>query len=256
MINKISCRSFDLVTVLLSTEFKLRYNSTVLGYVWSILNPLIFAMIYFFAFKIALRVQIDNYAMFLLSGLFPWQAMQNSLNTNSNIFLHNGNIIKNTIFPKWFLPFVVVLNDLLQFVLSVPILILGMYYYNCVFNLSFLYIFPVIILIQFLLTLGLSLFLASLNIFLRDMERLITLFTVLWFFATPIIYKEKMLPEVWRWILYVNPASGIIVNWRNIFMGEAVNYGLLGSSALISTLMILVGAFVYRKLSWRFAEVV
>lgn len=249
-------RSFDLMMVLLSTEFKTKYSSTVLGYFWSILNPLMFAAVYFFALKIALKVKIDNYAIFLITGLFPWQAIQNSINTNSNIFLFNGNLIKNIIFPKILLPLIVVLNDLLHFILSFPILLLGMWYYGFSLSFNMLWTIPLLLLLQLFITLGISLFTASLNIFVRDMERLVAIFTMLWFFATPIIYADTMVPDRWQWILLFNPVTGIIVNWRNLFMGRALDFHLLSSSLVLCLPVVFIGFTVYKKVNRRFAEVV
>ncbi|MCK4981816.1 MAG: ABC transporter permease [Victivallaceae bacterium] len=248
--------SFDLMMILLSAELKTKYSGSFLGYFWSILHPLLFAAIYLFAFKIALRVKIDNYAMFLIAGLFPWQAIQNSLNSNSNIFLHNGDLIKNIIFPKVLLPLIVILNDILHFILSIPILIFGMFYYHFDFNFNMCWLIPVLLTIQLLITFGISLFAASINIFVRDMERLISIFTMLWFFSTPIIYMETMLPKEYCWVLYLNPITGVIVNWRNLFMGQSINFPLLASSMIWCVPIVFVGFIVYKKVSWRFAEVV
>jgi len=99
----------DLITVLTQKEMKVRYKSSFLGYIWSIANPLAFAFVFFIAFKVVMKIQMKDYTLFLITGLFPWQWFSNSVNMSSGMFLGNASIIKKVNFPRNIIPLAMVL---------------------------------------------------------------------------------------------------------------------------------------------------
>lgn len=246
----------DLIMLLLAAEIKVRYRSTALGYVWSVLHPLMFTLVFLFAFKVVLKIQIENYTLFLIAGLFPWQAIQNSVCSGSNVFLGNTSLIKRVCFRRHLLVVVSVLNDLVHYCFSLPIIAIMMAVYGVAPTWQMLWALPLLMLTQFFITLGLSLFVATCNLFMRDLERLVIICMMLWFYVTPILYKEAWIPEQWRWVNYANPLAALIINWRRLFLGMPVEpYGLAVSAAWAIALF-AVGYGTYRKLNWRFGELV
>lgn len=245
----------DLVIVLTQKEIKVRYKSSFLGYLWSIGHPLAFATVFFIAFKIVLRIQVENYALFLIAGLFPWQWFANSVNASPLLFLGNASIIKKVNFPRNIIPFTAVLQDMIHFVLSIPVIVLFMFIYHKSLSLTWLYGIPVLLSIQFVITYGVSLIVSSLNLFFRDLERLTVILMTLLFYFTPVIYPETMIPERYKPLINLNPLAPLMISWRNLFLN-----GTLESASLIillaySLMILLLGYQVYRKLSWKFAEV-
>src|SRR4030043_1369754 len=174
--------SIDLITVLTQKEMKVRYKSTFFGYLWSVAYPLAFALVFFIAFKVIMRIQIENYALFLIAGLFPWQWFSNSVNASPTVFLGNASIIKKVNFPRNTLPFMTVLQDMIHFILSIPVIVLFLFLYQKSPSLSWIYGIPLLLVIQFFLTYGVSLVVSSINLFFRDLERLTSIFMMLLFY--------------------------------------------------------------------------
>ena len=245
----------DLVIILTQKEMKVRYKNSFLGYLWSILHPLAFALVFFMVFKVVMRIGMENYSLFLIAGLFPWQWFSSSVNAATGVFLGNASIIKKMNFPKNVILLAVVLQDMLHFVLAMPVIVFFMVLYGKVPSLCWLYGIPVLLGIQLLMTYGVSLVVASANVFFRDIERLTTIFTMLLFYCTPIIYPETMVPERYRGLLNLNPMTPLMISWRNLFVEGTTNLDFLLTALLYGAVVYATGYWVYRRLSWKFAEV-
>jgi lipopolysaccharide transport system permease protein len=246
----------DLLLVLTQKEIKVRYKSSWLGYVWSLANPLAFALIYFIAFGIFMRIQIPHYPLFLITGLFPWQWLSNSINASPNIFLLNASLLKKVRFPRNVLVAVTVLNDAAHFVFSIPVVVGLLFVYGLAPSWSWLAGIPLLVLAQFSLVYGLALAISSLNLFFRDLERLTTLLLTFLLFLTPVVYADSMIPHEYRALIYVNPIAPLILSWRQLFLDGELAWPGLGLTYLYALIALGVGSVVYRKLSWKFAEVV
>ncbi len=248
-------RFIDLVVVLTQKELKVRYKSSLFGYLWSVAHPLAFAFVYFIAFKVVMKIQMEDYSLFLIAGLFPWQWFSNSVIVAPGMFLGNASIIKKVNFPRNIIPFTAVLQDMIHFVLSIPVIVVFMLIYHRPLSFSWLYGIPLLLIIQFSLTYGISLVVSSLNLFFRDLERLMGIATTLLFYFTPIIYAEDMVPDKYKIILKLNPLSPLMTSWRNLFLHGTLDIASLAISALYSGIALVIGHAVYKKLSWKFAEV-
>lgn len=128
MIN--ASRYKDLIIELLRKELRVRYKQLALGYIWSIANPLAYAMIYYFVFMVVLKVPTPNYPVFLIASLFPWQWLSNSIMVGPMTFYGNSPLIKKTSFPRFLIPLVVVLQDGIHFFVSLPIIFLAAWYFG------------------------------------------------------------------------------------------------------------------------------
>ncbi|MCJ7546060.1 MAG: ABC transporter permease [Deltaproteobacteria bacterium] len=246
----------DLITVLTQKEMKVRYKSTFFGYVWSVAHPLAFAFVFFMAVKVVMRIQMEGYAVFLIAGLFPWQWLSNSVNASPMVFFLNASLIKKVSLPRNILPLATVLQDMIHFLLAIPVIVLFLFIYHKSPTLSWLYGIPLLLIIQLLMTYGLSLMIASINLFVRDLERLTGIFMTLLFYFTPIIYPETMIPEKYKsLVLFLNPLSSLMVSWRNLFLNGTLEFSLVAASFVYSLFALMLGYAVYTRLSWKFAEV-
>lgn len=245
----------DLLTVLTQKEMKVRYKSSFLGYLWSVLHPLAFAFVFFAIFKVIMRVQMENYTLFLICGLFPWQWFSNSVGTSPGVFLGNAAIIKKVNFPRNVTLLAFILQDMLHFVLAIPVIVLFMFVYQKTPSISWVYGIPILGGIQLLMTYGIGLSLASLNLFFRDLERLTMILMMFLFYCTPVIYPQTMVPQKYWYVLYLNPITPLIVSWRTLFLDGGLVWDFTLVSLLISIVVFLIGFWVYKKLAWRFAEI-
>jgi len=246
---------FDLVFTLTEKELKVRYKRSILGYVWSVLNPLLFTIVLYFAFKIVVKVPISNYILFLITGLFPWHWFTNSVSAAPTIFLANVSIIKKVNFPRFLLPMAAVLNDLLHFLFSIPVIVMFCLFYNKWPSV----LWPIFILmnalVQFILIYGIVLALSTLNLFFRDLEKLISILIMMLFYFTPIFYDDSLVPNKYKIFLLLNPMYSIIDNWRNIFIRSELDFLLYFHSLVYGIVVLIGGVLIFKHLSWKFAEV-
>ena len=248
-------RLWDLIVVLTQKELKGRYKNLGLGYFWSLANPLASAFVYYMVFKFVMKVKVENFPLFIIAGSFPWQWFTNSIKIAGDIFVMNASLIKKVNFPRNLLPFVVTLQDLIHFLISIPILFLFMLIYHKSFSPMLLVGIPILCVIQTLYTYGLSLIIASINLFFRDLSHIVSIVMNFAFYLTPIVYSEDMIPEQFRPLICLNPAAPLIINWRNLFIHGTMNWNYVLISLAYGIFFALVSQIVYRKLSWRFAEV-
>lgn len=245
----------DLVIVFTQKDLKVRYKNSFLGYLWSITHPVVYALIFYIAFKLIVKVPVENYALFLICGLFPWQWVANSVTASPMVFLSNAQIIKKVNFPRNIIPFSVVFHDMIHFILSIPVIIGFLIYSDCKAYLLWLIGIPVLIIVQFCTIYGICLIISTLNLFFRDLERLTIIFLNIFFYATPVFYAEDMVPGNYQFILKLNPLAPILINWRKIFLEGILSVDYLLLSLAYSIFFLILGILIYRKLSWRFAEV-
>jgi len=260
----------DLVLTLLGKDFKVRYKSTVLGYAWSVLNPLLFAGVFYLVFGVIMGVDFRSqltgvevarpsalYPLFLVVGLFPWQWFSNSLNAANHFFLGNSSLIKKVRFPREFLVLSGVLSDGVHFVLSIPVIVIFMLWAGSVPSVHWLWQVPALVLVQFALTQGLALLVATTNLFFRDLERLTALALMLWLYLTPVIYPAQFLADRgFGWFVYANPMAPVIVSWQRVFLEGTLPLELFAVAVGYAAVAWMLGHLLYRKLEWRFAEIV
>ena len=244
----------DLIIVLTHKELKVRYKSSVLGYLWSILHPLAFALVFYVAFKVIMRIDMDNYTLFLLTALYPWQWFANALAVSPTVFLSNASLIKKIDFPAHSLLAASNIQDMIHFLLSIPIIMVFLVAGGERVPYSLIWWTPILCLIQFAMSFGLGLIIASVNLFFRDIERLVSIALMLLFYFTPIIYPLEMVPEKYQFYFYFNPAAHLMMAWRSLFMEGRVALEHLALSSLYAAVCLGLGIFVYSRLSRRFAE--
>lgn len=245
----------DLVVVLTQKELKVRYKRSFLGYLWSIANPLALALVFFIAFKIFMKIPIENYTLFLIAGLFPWQWFLNSVNSSATVFIGNATLIKKMHFRHEVLVVATILNDMLHFLLSIPVIILFLFIYGMQPSIMWLVGIPALLIVQFIITMGFSLAVSALNLFFRDIERIVFILTSLMFYMTPIIYSEEMVPAEYRTLILSNPLSILFISWRNLLMHGTLVVKDTVLALVYALIVFAIGYLVYRKLKWRFAEV-
>ncbi len=245
----------DLIVVLTSKEIKVKYKNSFLGYIWSVLNPLSLAVVFYFAFKFVMKIPVENFTLFLVSGLFPWQWFSNSVAAGSTVLIGNASLIKKVNFPRYFIPLATVLNDAFHYVVSLPVILVFVLFYKISPNFNWVYGIPLLIISQFFVTYGFTLMVSSINLFFRDLERLVMIGLTILFYLTPIIYDINIVPDEFKKYFWLNPLFGIIEGWHNIFLKGFFDWQLYLFSLVYSLFVFYIGFFIFNKLSWKFAEV-
>lgn len=241
--------------ILVWKDLKLRYKNTVFGYVWSLANPLVSGAVLFIAFEYTLKFPVENFFLYLLSGLFPWQFFVNCTVQAAEVFLRDRDLLKKVIFPRFMLVLAMVGHNAAHFVMALPVLLLALLWQQHSLTWSLLYI-PLLILNQGALAIGVSLAIGTLNLFFRDMANLTVVLTNLWFYATPVIYKSSMLPAPYRWLFFLNPMTPVIELWHGVLLDGAMDWLLFLYSSSVNLVVLATGIWIYRHWEERFAEVV
>ena len=244
----------ELLKTNVQKEIRGKYKGSILGVFWSFLNPLLMVAVYAIVFPYLMRMQMDNYLVFLITGVIPWVFFTNVVTTGCNCVWINGGIIKKVYFPREILPISVVIAGLINFLISCVIILLFVIFGGVGLSINLVWL-PLIALIQSALSLGLLFILSAINVYVRDVEYLVQFIVNLAFYATPIIYNVSMFPDKFRWVLYLNPMAHIVDAYRNIFyyktMPDLTSLGLIG---LVSFLVLVFGFSVFKKLEKGFAE--
>lgn len=246
----------DLVTTLTQKEVKVRYKNNVLGYLWSVANPLASAMVFYFALQVIMATNVPNYVVFLIIGLFSWQWFSNYLIGASGVFLANGSLIKKSVFPRFVLPIALNLQDTFHYLMSIPVTIAFLILYGIHFGWAIPLGIVVIAPAQFLLQLGFGLALSSSNLFFRDMERILAIGLNMMFYLSPVIYPIERVPKEYAALIYLNPMTPLIEAWRSIFLNDTLQWGNIGLAYLYAAVTMTLGILIYRALVDRFAEVI
>ncbi len=245
---------WDMITNLIWRDVQIRYRRSVLGILWSFINPLLFLLILNFVFQQVLPLKIPNYATYLFCGLLAWNWFSTTIQGANYIILSNRDLVRKPRFATETLVLVNVTAQLVNYVLTLPVLFGLLLISGIGLHWSVLWL-PVIILVQFLFTLGLAFLLAALNVYLRDMEYLSSLGILLWFYLTPVFYDPKGIAPDLAWVFEVNPMAQLMINYRAILIyNSAPDFANLGKTALVAGFICLLGWLIFRKIKYGFVD--
>ncbi len=254
----------SLLATLTSRELKARYRGSVLGYVWSLVNPLLLLAVYTFVFSkiFAARVEVSPYGLFLATGVFPWLWLSTSWVEGTHSLSANAGLIHKATFPAELLPLVSVLSNLVHFTFALPVIITAIAIYSAQgFEIGGWSTFaaPLIALIQLPMVAGLALGFAALNAHFKDVKDLLANLLTLLFFMTPILYTLKDLEghRLVHWAVANNPITPFIRSYQEaVFFGRWPSLGLWLEMIIVSAVVWAIGAWLFDRLSDTLVEAV
>jgi lipopolysaccharide transport system permease protein len=247
----------ELLYFLTWRDVKVRYKQTELGIAWAIIQPLLTMLIFTLFFGRLAGVPSDNvpYPLFAYAGLLPWTFFSNAISSSGNSLIGNANLITKVYFPRMIIPGAAVAAGLVDFAIGFVILILLMFYYGVAVTWSLL-MFPVVVLLTGLLAVGVGMWLAALNVKYRDVRFALPFLIQLWMFVSPVIYPASFLPARVRWVLSMNPLTGIIEGYRSSLFNLPFNWIALAVSTSITLALLVYSAFAFRRMEKSFADIV
>lgn len=257
---------FDLLRTLVRRDLEARYKGSVLGNLWSIVNPLSQLLIYTYVFSVVLKVKLSlkglpanenvSFGLWLFAGLLPWIAFSTGLVQSSGSVVGQPNLVKKVVFPLSLLPLVPILSAFIESSFGLIMLIFFVALSSGTLHTT-LALLPLVWIPQLLLTAGFGYLAAGLTVFLRDIPQTLNVILNIWFYITPIVYPITSIPEGWRnWVLWLNPLAAIVEIYREfVLTGKVQHWGELGIAFTISGIIFIVGVLVYRKLRPAFADV-
>ena len=247
----------DLFFFLVWRDVKVRYQQTLLGAGWAILQPFLTMVLFTIIFVRLAKVPSDGipYPIFAYAWLLPWTFFSNAVTLSSNSLVGNAVLITKVYFPRMMIPAAAVGAGLVDFAIAAVILIAMMAWYGVGLSSSVLMLVPLVIL-TVIVALGVGTWLSGLNVKYRDVRYALPFFVQLWMYATPIIYPTTFVPERWRWLLVLNPLSGVIEGYRSALFNRPFAWSHLAVSAFMGVAFLVYALYSFKQMERDFADVI
>jgi homopolymeric O-antigen transport system permease protein len=247
----------ELLFFLTWRDVKVRYKQTALGAAWAILQPLFMMVIFTIFFGRLAGVGSDGvpYPLFALAGLVPWTFFANSVTASSNSLVGSANLITKVYFPRLIVPAAAMLAGLVDFVLAFLLLVGLMLYYRISLTTQALFL-PVVILLTALFALAIGTWMSALNVKYRDVRFALPFLIQLWLFVSSVILPSSAVGPKWRWLLRLNPMSGIIEGYRASLFGIPFDWPAISSAALLTLVALIYAAYSFSRAERSFADII
>lgn len=253
-------KSRELLKNLTMKELKLKYKNSVLGFLWSFINPLMMMVVYTIVFDNILKSRLPNdntnFSVFILSGILVWTFFQTSIITGTHSIVGNAALIKKVYFPREIIPLSIIFSAFLNYLNNLVILFFALIVFGVPITFNIL-LLPVVLVLLLGFTIGLTLILSALNVYYRDVAHFIEVIFMAWMYLTPIVYSEKLIlnHENFKFLLYINPMSLVVVNLRKVVVyGQLPDLMQMIILAAYSIVFLIIGFKVFDKLHKNFAE--
>jgi lipopolysaccharide transport system permease protein len=248
----------ELLYFLVWRDVKVRYKQTALGIAWVVIQPVATTLIFTIIFGNLAHMPSDNlpYAVFAMAGLVPWNFFAGAFTRGGASLVGSANLISKVYFPRLIIPLASVLAGLVDFAIVLVLLIALLIFFGITPTLA-IFTLPLFLLLAIATALGVGLWLSALNVHYRDVSYLVPFIAQFWMYATPVVYPTSLIPEQWRLIYGLNPMAGVVEGFRWALLGKGEPPGpLLIVSVLIVVMLLVSGAYVFRRMEKTFADIV
>lgn len=236
-------------------ELRTRYKGSFLGFLWTFVNPLLQLLVYSIIFPFIMKLNQENFAMFLFVALIPWNYFTSSLQGSCGLIVWNSSMVTKVYFPREVLPISYTLSGLCNMIFSYMVVFPMLFIFGIPFTWNLLWL-PVLLVVQSIMCLGISFLVSSINVYFRDLEYLISIGIMALYFLTPIMYEIIDLPVRMQKLILINPMTSFIILYRDImFYGKPMNLALLGFSFIYAIIICIIGYITFGQLQRKFTEV-
>lgn len=245
----------EMIFSLVRRDLRGRYRASVLGFLWTFINPFMQLVIYTVVFSVIMRAGIENYYLFLFVALIPWIFFSGSVVGGTMCIVGQSSMVTKIKFPREVLPISFVTSQFVNMLLSFIVVFIVLVSSNQPISLIVLPMLIPIMILEYMLSLGIVMIVAPITVYFRDMEHIISIITMGWQFLTPVMYSVDMVPESIRGVFMINPMTPIIVAYRDIlYYGKFPELVTLQRSFIMAIVCLIIGCFVFSKLKRHFAE--
>jgi homopolymeric O-antigen transport system permease protein len=235
----------DLLLYLVTSNLKAQHRNSFLGYLWWLLDPLVGVVIYYFVVVVVFHRGGDDYGMFLVIGLIVWRWLSSTITSASRSIVTQAGIITQVYLPKLIFPLSAAFTHLIHFGFGLVVIACSLVFFRIVPGMTLLWL-PYIVLMQLLFLTALATVMAYVCVFIRDIDNLVSHLLYLWFFGTPVIWREEMIADGKRWLVAMNPMAHFLASYRNVFMHQSgPEYLPLLCIGLLSSVMIMGMLYYY-----------
>lgn len=236
-------------------ELRGKYKGSILGFLWTFINPLLQLVVYTIVFSNIMRMGVSNYEIFLFVALIPWMFFSTSVLSGAGSIIYNQSLVTKIYFPREILPLSVVTSNFINMIYCSVIVLAVVLFYHMNFNLEVWFMLPVIAFIEYILVIGIVLIVSALTVYFRDLEHILGIIIMAWQFLTPVMYPESFVPSQYQAILYLNPMTPIIISFRDVlYYGKMPVVENLVYAFLWSLIIFICGFLLFGKLQKDFAE--
>lgn len=245
----------QMIYSLVKRDLRGRYKGSVLGFLWTFLNPLFQLIIYTLVFSVILKTGISNYYLFLFVALVPWLFFSTSLTAGASCIWAQQDMVKKIYFPREVLPISFVISQFINMLLTFIIIFIVIIFSGIGINLLAILYLPIIMLIEFVLALGFTMLTSALTVYFRDLEYILGIISMAWMYLTPIIYSQESVPDEIMPIFNLNPITPVIIAFRDILYYKRVpEMNTLYQAILMGIVVLVIGCYSFSKLKRHFAE--
>lgn len=245
----------EMIASLVRKDLRGRYKGSVLGFLWTFINPLFQLIIYTIVFSTILRSDIEKYYLFLFVALIPWIFFSSALVNGSTSVLAQKSMVTKIYFPRAVLPIAYVTSSFINMLYCFIIVFVVVLIAGIKISFSALLCLPAIMLIEYIFAMGIALFTSSITVYFRDFEHILGIINMGWMYMTPIIYSIEIIPEKYKSFFYLNPMTYIISSYREVlYYGRVPEMSLLIPSLVIGIVFLVTGLMFFNKLQKHFAE--
>ncbi len=246
-------------------DLKVRYKNSVLGIAWSLLNPILMMLVFTVVYTVMLKQNNQpDFAAFILCGLLPWNFFSGSIMGGVGSVVNNGYLIKKVYFPRAVLPISIMMSNLVNFLIALPVYFVLAWLMGVHFTPYVLFL-PIVILVEMIFIQGISLLLSAVNVFYRDVQQIMEVLILAWFFLTPVIWDANRLPPtglimgvevpIQRLTYILNPMASVIATYRDVlYYGRSIGWDFFLRTMITALIVLLIGFIVFNRLKGRFAE--
>ena len=236
-------------------ELRGKYKGSILGFLWTFINPLLQLVVYTIVFSNIMRMGVSNYEIFLFVALIPWMFFSTSVLSGAGSIIYNQSLVTKIYFPREILPLSVVTSNFINMIYCSVIVLAVVLFYHMNLNLEVWFMLPVIAFIEYILVIGIVLIVSALTVYFRDLEHILGIIIMDWQFLTPVMYPESFVPSQYQAILYLNPMTPIIISFRDVlYYGKMPVVENLVYAFLWSLIIFICGFLLFGKLQKDFAE--
>lgn len=247
----------ELLWVLTERDIKIRYKQTVLGFAWAIIQPVMMMVVFSVFFGTLAQMPSDGlpYPIFVYAGLLPWTFFAGAINNASNSLVASSGLVSKVYFPRLVIPLSSAGSGIADFAIATIVLLLMMLWYGIGWSVN-LMLAPLLVAGTVFIALGVGIFLAALNVAYRDFRYVVGFVIQFWMFATPVVYPASLVPDTWRWLLFLNPMAGFIEGFRSAFLGRPFDWPAIAISLVVAVAVFIAGVAYFEKVERTFADII
>ena len=247
----------ELLHIMVWRDVKVRYRQTLLGVIWVVAQPLLTMVIFTLLFNRVGKIHADRglpYSLFVMAGLVPWSFFSSGVSASGNSLIGSSHLISKVYFPRMIIPASSVLAGAVDMAVTLLLVLVMYVWYSVALSWTLLFL-PVTIVITGLLAFGVGLWLSALNVEYRDVRVVIPFLMQIWMYGTPVAYPISVLPKKFYWLVMANPVTGVVEAFRSSLLGQPLPWGAIAYSSAWAVIILVSGAFYFRRVERQFADV-